>query len=488
MLSKKEAFDKALEIYNDYRLPDLRRLDRIDRALQPLIDNDGNPKGRIELPDDAPEILHRLTAESETNYLPLVLDTYAQIMIVDGYVTKSSGRDPWETWQRNKMDSRQTSLHRSVLAYGTAYASAVPGRTDAGEDYAATRLYSPRNMTAVYNDVEWDEWPVWALFVGATHWELFGPGESHRFGMEKHPQLFNNPLQQYVGDKYLTYLEPQEHDMDVPPIVRYQDRHYLADEKVLGIIEPLMTVQRRIDRTSANQMVAQQIAIFKQKYVVGWVPENEEEELKASLAKVHYLDMDPSEVQLGEWSATEIDPYINAGNQGRRDLAAIGQLPSQALGIDGISNISDATLAGLEAAKNRRAGTITTCIGESHEQLLRLYAHIDGNEEAARDFSSEVLWRELESRSYGGTIDGLVKLVGVGLPSEIAMEDVPGMTGQKLARVKRAMQREKIRSDILASRSAAAAPAAEQPGNRVDEPGLYSPPGAQENSSGAGEA
>lgn len=462
MLSKKDALEKALDIYNTYRLPEQRRLDRIDNALQPKVDENGLPKSRIELPDDAPPILQQLTVESETNYLPLLLDTYAQVMVVDGYITNNDegAREPWETWQRNRMDSRQTSLHRSALGYGTAYASAFPGRTAVGEDYAAVRLYSPRNMTAVYQDDEWDDWPVWSLIVTDQHWELMGEGETHIFGLER-----NSPVQgalgTYMGNRYLTYLEPREHDLGITPVVRYHDRHYLPDEKLLGIVEPLLTVQRRMDRTSANQMIAQQIAIFRQKYVVGWTPESEEEELKASLAKVHYLDMDPSEVQFGEWEATQIEPYITAGNQARRDFAAIGQLPAQSLGIDGISNISDATLAGLEAAKNRRAGTITTCLGESHEQLMRLFAAIDGNDVAARDYSSEVLWRDFESRSFGATVDGLQKLVAMGLPAEIAMEDVPGMSGQKLARVQRAMRREQgsaLLNDIRAAASAARNP------------------------------
>lgn len=454
MLSQKQALETAQMIYNEFRAPEQRRLNRIDEAIQPKVDEDGMPVSRLELPDDAPEILHRLAVEAETNYLPLLLDTYAQVMVVDGYLTKNDAGadDPWDTWIRNRMNSRQVPLHRSALAYGTAYASVVPGRTDDAKDVAAVRLYTPRNMTALYRDNEWDDWPEWALGVSDQHWSLIGPDEVHTFGVENYSARSGLPLPLTVGPRLslgsgnLQYIEGYEHDLQVTPVVRYRDRHYLPDERMLGIVEPLLTVQRRIDRTSANQMVAQQIAIFRQKYIVGWVPENEEEELKASLAKVHYLDMDPSEVELGEWEATQIEPYIAGGNQARRDFSALGQIPAQSMGIDGISNISDATLAGLEASKNRRAGTITTCLGESHEQLLRLFATISGNRAAATDFQSELLWRDFESRSFAQTVDGLVKLVtGVGLPPEIALEDVPGMTGAKLERVKKALARERTR-------------------------------------------
>jgi hypothetical protein len=86
----------------------------------------------------------------------------------------------------------------------------------------------------------------------------------------------------------------------------------------------------------------------------------------------------PADINIGELGEGKVDLEIR--NASIRDFAAIGQIPAQALGIDGISNISDATLAGLEAAKNREAGEITTSLGESHEQLLRLCAYIDGNE------------------------------------------------------------------------------------------------------------
>lgn len=465
MLSKKEALDKCLEIYNDYRAPEQRRLARIDAALHPALDSEGMPKPRLELPEDAPPLLHQLAAEAETNYLALLLETYSQTMHVDSYITKSDagGKDPWDTWQRNRMDSRQVSLHRSALAYSAAYASAIPGITDAGEDLAAVRLYTPKSMTALYQDEEWDDWPVWAVSFTSTHWTLIGDSEVHIFGREKTAPPTGANLSAYAGDRHLVYIQPSEHDLGVTPVVRYRDRHYLPGDKMLGIVEPLLPIQRRIDRTSANQMIAQQIAIFKQKYSIGWVPDSEEEEIKASIAKVLYLDRDPSEVQLGEWSATDIDPYINAGNQARRDFAATGQIPAQAMGIDGISNISDATLAGLEAAKNRRAGLITTSLGESHEQLMRLFATIDGNTAAAQDYGSEVVWRDFEARSFAQSVDGLVKLVGIGLPADIAMEDVPGMSGQRLKRIQAAMRVSRGREILQAALDRQSSAQAQQP-------------------------
>lgn len=458
MLSNQKALEQCLTIYNDFRVPEQRRLSRVDQALKPQVDENGLPRPRLELPDDAPELMAQLALEGETNYLALLLDTYSQVMIVDGYTSESDpdGVDPWKVWQRNRMDSRQIPLHRSALAYSAAYAVALPGRTRDGLGYPAVSVHSPKTLTALFSDDEVDDWPVWALAKVGSHFHMYDENTVYIFGLEHDRPGLVGGLTAPVAGRFLTFIESRPHDVGVTPVVRYRDRQYMEDDTVLGIIEPLLTVQRRIDRTSANQMMAQQLAIFKQKYSIGWTPKDDEEKFKASVAKMVYVDQDPSEVHLGEWDATPITPYLEAGNQARRDFAAIGQVPAQSMGIDGISNISDATLAGLEAAKNRRADVITTSLGESHEQLLRLFASLTGNQAAANDYSSEALWRDFEARSFAQTVDGLVKLVGIGYPQEVAMGDIPGMSPQKLRRIKEEMRKARGRETLLATRRAPA--------------------------------
>ena len=248
---------------------------------------------------------------------------------------------------------------------------------------------------------------------------------------------------------WLTYITTDAHNVGVCPVVRYRDRNLLAGEEQLGVVEPLLTISERINETTFQMMVAQYFQAFKQRYLIGWVPKSEKEELKAGAAVMWYLDKDPAEVKLGELESGSISPYIEARTSAIRDFAAIGQIPAQSLGVDGISNISDATLAGLEAAKNRESGEIQTSLGESHEQLLRLGAFIDGNMSASDDYASEIRWRDFEARSFAQTVDGIVKLSqGLGLPAEIALEDVPGFTGQKLDRAINAIRKQHGRAAL----------------------------------------
>jgi hypothetical protein len=243
-------------------------------------------------------------------------------------------------------------------------------------------------MTALYQDPEADEWPMLALGVDGSRVYLCstrscvtssasrtGPVRGRASGGGAGPRGRQSP----------DVHRREAHETGVCPVVRYRDRNLLAGEESLGIVEPLLMINERITEATFQALVTNYFQAFKQRYLIGWVPKSEQEELKSGAGTMWYLDEDPADINIGELDGGTVDLEIR--NASIRDFAAIGQVPAQALGIDGISNISDATLAGLEAAKNREAGEITTSLGESHEQLLRLCAYIDGNETAADDYN-----------------------------------------------------------------------------------------------------
>lgn len=455
-LSKKDALDAAREILLGQRVQEAVRLERIHNAMQPGYEFVPS----VQIPADAPSRMRELARKANTNYLPLLVKTFRQVMKADGYysASDSDAEEPWVWWQRNRMDSRQSGLVDGALTYGASYATALPGTYGRDKSGPAISVYSPREMTALYQDPNADEWPMLALGRDGWHVTLFDEEMEYKFGIEPGPATrYQEPDQERTplgfGTGALTFIEAEAHDLGVCPVVRYRDRNLLAGEESLGIVEPLLTINERITEVTFESLVIQYTQAFMQRYVLGWVPKNEEEELTAGAARAWYFDIDPKEITVGQLEAAKID--LTLRDASIRDFAAIGQIPAQALGIDGISNISDATLAGLEAAKNRESSEITTSLGESHEQLLRLCAYIDGNEAAAEDYNSELRWRDFEARSFATTVDGLGKLVTMlGLDPAIALEDVPGMTEQRLKRAVRSLETKRAR-DLLASRGQA---------------------------------
>lgn len=397
-----------------------------------------------------------LARKSQTNMLPLVLDVYSQSMKVDNYFAGDGQTvaPAWEWWQRNGMDARQTGIIRAAMRDGVSYATVLPAMTPGREvadrgSAAFIRGRSARQMTALYGEpLEWDpraggpvddDWPIMALEVRGPMIRLYDEEKVHFVGTKAQPQTtlgWRDPT--YMSVNNFEYIEGRSHGVGVCPVVRFRDRMLLDDEdETWGIIEPLIQIQERLDETTWEMLVAQYFTAFVQRYVVGWVPKSEEEALRQAASDTWFFGS--KDVKVDQFAAADLKGYLEARAAAIRDLASIGQVPPQNLGVDGISNISEATLAGLEAGKDRKSNEIETSLGESFEQVLRTCSHITGNAEAAGDFASEVKWRDATARSFAQTVDGLGKLATMlNVPYEALWEDIPGWTREKVLRVKKA--------------------------------------------------
>jgi hypothetical protein len=299
-------------------------------------------------------------------------------------------------------------------------------------------------MTAVYGErMVWDpthggpiddDWPLHALEVNGNMIRLYDESDVHFIGVKSQPHStlgWTDPS--YLRAENFRYIESRHHGIGVCPIVRYRDRVLLDGEEQLGVIEPLLAIQSRINETTFGMLVAQYFAAFKQRYIIGWTAKTEEESMRMKVNNVWtFADTD---VKVGELNETDLTRYIESKDSGLLDMSAIGQLPPHALGLTKVSNISDTTLAALESAKERKSDEITTSFGESHEQAFRLAAYIDGDTTAAADFASEVKWRDASARSYAATVDALGKLGQMlGVPDEFLWEFIPGWTRETVNR------------------------------------------------------
>ena len=410
----------------------------------------------VPVPQDATEAMKRMAARSETNLLPLVLDTFSQVMKVDNYLPSLGDGEhavdqksaaAWKWWQRNQLDARQTGLHRAALHYGVAYSAVLPamspGREAAG-DSVFWHPSSPRSMTAVYGErMVWnpktggpvdDDWPMHALEINGSMIRLYDESAVHFIGVKSQPHSalgWTDPSYLRAGN--FDYIESRDHGVGVCPIVRYRDKVLLDGEEQLGIIEPLLVLQSRINETTWGMLVAQYFAAFKQRYITGWLPKDESQALKMKVNNVWTFKDDT--VKVGELNETDLTRYIDSKKSAVMDMSAAAQLPPHAMGMDGISNISETTLAALEKAKSDKSSEIMTSLGESHEQAFRLAAYISGDTAGAEDFGSEVKWRDVSARAFAATVDGLGKLGEMlGVPDEILWEDIPGWTRTKVDR------------------------------------------------------
>ena len=412
----------------------------------------------IELPQDASEGLRELTRKSSTNFLPMLLDAHVRVLKVNGYLSKSDpGKSsPWVWWQRNRMDARQTTPHRNALKYGFSYATVLPANWGlSGASMPDIQTYSPRELSAVYNFRD-DEWPAYALLTRAESAVLFDGEMLYFFGVERPLKPWMVPAASTsYGMGEMVFLEARPHGFHNTPVIRFRDRYVDEASESHGVIEPLIHNQQRLDEMIAGMTITAKASAHRQRAVLGWVPQSEDEEIRSHPGSVIYLkgDIDPETgkpqpVDIKDLSETPLTSWDAAIRETKQDLFARAAVPITAAGVDGVSNVSAETLAALETEKARADIEHKASLGESHEQLFRACAFYDGNMIAAEDYASEARWEDFRPVSYTAVVDGISKLIPAGLPKEVAFSMLPGMTDQQLERINEAVRAQNAREAL----------------------------------------
>src|SRR5690606_34967635 len=125
IISDLKASAEALLEKRQGELPRLLR-------LQHYLDGDG---AGPYIPRSATEEFRELVQKAKSNWLPLVVEVSAQDCYVEGFRPEGSKPEEdtdepnplWKAWQSNRLDARQTHLHRDAIGYGCAYAVVLPG-------------------------------------------------------------------------------------------------------------------------------------------------------------------------------------------------------------------------------------------------------------------------------------------------------------------------------------------------------------------------
>lgn len=437
-----DAVDAARNIWAGPRVYEQTRLNFISAAVNPkrsyshYIDqpfaNLGVGYPTVEIAKDAPQVVRNLAWKARTNFLPLVLDVFSQVMKVDGYIEANGApSEVWDKcWQPNGLDARQAGIHRSALQFGASYASILPGSTA-----PVIKGFSPIEMTAIYEDPSIDDWPIMALEVRGPQIRLYDETSVYFIGLENFPISGLGATTLIPDQASWKFLEAREHGMGFCPIARFRDRMLLEGEEQFGIVEPLIDIQRRIDETTFGMLTAQYYAAFKQRYVTGWVPQSEQEAIKAAVGD--FMAFQDPNVKVGSTDATDLNGYIESKNSALSDMSAIAQVPASALGNSSASmrNVSPEAVASNDSGQDRKGSEIKTSFGETWELVLRTAAMLAGDSTAAADTSSQVRWRDMSTTSPGAIVDALGKMQQMlGIPAEMLWERVPGWTDQDQAR------------------------------------------------------
>jgi hypothetical protein len=243
------------------------------------------------------------------------------------------------------------------------------------------------------------------------------------------------------------------------------------------VIEPVLPILRRVDQDLFDRLIVQRFGAWKVRYIAGMAkPQGTDPNAEAiRLSLMDFLVSPDKDTKFGTLDASDIKPFIEAGDADLRMLAAVTQTPPHhLLGLS--SNLQAEALAAAESGLQRKSADFKMNAGEGHEQVARLVAIIDGNPEEARATDMQVRWRDTESRSLTQAADALGKIaVQLKVPVEMLWERLPGWSDQDSDRAKAIIETGGIDqllaeiSGALAADQAAAEAAAKGPENQTDQ-------------------
>ena len=402
------------------------RLDWIDRWYRWDPDD-------IKLPRSATPELRALRGLSRVPWLGHVVTSTAQCMYVDGYRSTLDpvGRPedaepdgPWRVWLANGWDQRQTAVHRAMLAYGHAYATALPGEDFQGSPMPVLRGVSPRQMWAAYEDPADDDWPKYAMRVIRS-------GDTGSLVQVFDDQFIYTVTERVgVGSDVSPYTvdDVMSHGAGVCPVVRYANQLDL-DGRTPGEVEPHIPLASRINKTSYDRMLTQHFNSWKVRTIAGMSEPDTEENVIRERLKLRQDDLlvaeDP-DTKFGTLDETQLGGFIAAHEADIEALAAVTQTPTHEL-TGKLINVSAEGLAMIRASQMQKVTERQKSAGRSHAQLLRLAAALAGDTKHAEDITGRVTWQDTSIRSMAQAVDALVKLAAIGVPHEALWGRVPGV-------------------------------------------------------------
>ncbi|MBQ0949237.1 MULTISPECIES: phage portal protein [unclassified Streptomyces] len=428
---------------------DEARLERIDRFIRGKHDDP-------YMPPQADDEYKLLAKRAVSNWMPLLIGTPAQALYVDGFrpgraeglpVELSSKSPAWSHWQRSRMDARQAAVYRGALGFGHSFV--LTEKTKKG---VISKGLSAKKTAALYEDPANDDEPYAALTV--VSWPK---GEARGKA-----RMWDARREYWVTFKSLADLDSVRvgssklHGSSECPVTRFAAQVDL-EGRTIGVVEPMIPLQNRINQTIFDLLVAQTYTSHEVRYATGmappllmeWVDEQGNVTTDPELAvdsrpklgpdgnpmpapinhnARRFLFAEDPDVKFGSLPAGPITPLIESVDMSIRHLAAISQTPPHHL-LGQIANLSAEALLAAETALSRKITEFQSLFGESWERVFRIAAEMDGHDEGFDDYAGEVQWRDMESRSLAQAADALGKLrEQLGIPARGLWKRVPGVT------------------------------------------------------------
>ncbi|MEU0670353.1 phage portal protein [Streptomyces lavendulocolor] len=368
----------------------------------------------------------RLLRQARSNYVGLIVDATAERMQIDGFRlgdAETGDDEVWRIWQANNLDADSDLIITEAVKTGRAFVLVAPNPADpttpvvtAEDATQAIVAYRPgsRRERAAGLKAWTDDW------TGLLMATLYLPDALYKFQAEKPKQGLQATIR-WAARETKSEPWPAPNPLRVVPLVEIPNRPDLLGE-AHSEIEDVLDIQDRINKTLIDRMMAQEFSAFRQRWATGYeLPEDEDgqpiEPFKAAVDRLWVAE--DSAVKFGEFSATDLGPYLAAVDADVQHMAARTRTPAQYL-LGQLSNVNGETLKATESGLVSKVKQRQRPIGEGKEEAVRLYLKAAGDD---RDLSRiETIWHNPEFRTEGELVDALLKMSTLGVPHEALWE------------------------------------------------------------------
>lgn len=429
---------------------DADRLEEIDKY-------DRGDHAKPYMPQNADDEYRLLAQRSISNWMPLLVSTPAQSLYVDGFrpgkgkkADSAINSPEWKHWQRSRLDARQLAVTRGALKFGHSFV--LTEKTKKG---IISKGLSAMKTAALFEDPANDDTPYAVLTIVKNP-----TGDKKTNGKAR---LWDGQFEYVVYfdaisvDPKIVVSTRQKHGASECPVTRFTASVDL-EGRTLGVIEPMMALQDRINQTVFDLLVAQTYGSFKVRTATGMAPPLQMEPVfgnpddpteitdykpkldsrgnpvpqAVNLNARRFLFAEDSEVKFGSLDETPLGGFIESIDMSIRHLSSISQTPPHYL-LGQMANLSAEALNAAEIALQRKVQEFRVGFGESWERVFRLAAELAGELSSADDFEGEVIWRDMENKSLAQSADALGKLGDqLDIPKRGLWPRVPGVTQGEL--------------------------------------------------------
>lgn len=361
-------------------------------------------------------VLQRL---ARTPWMKLMVKTFSQQLIVDGYHKDGaieSDTTAWQTWLMNDMPSQQFSINTAVLQFGYTYLRVTEGISPVdGSTMAVMKAVSPKRVFALYEDPYADEFPQYVLEkMPDFTWRWWLPNGDYY-------ALTLTGMKFQIG-------ELEQNDYGRVPFVRFVNEIDL-DGRCWGEIEPYIDLAARIDKTAFDRLLVQHFNSFKVRWATGLEQADKPEDVEQDKIRLGHEDLlisSEATAKFGTLDETLMDGFISAYAADLQAFVAVLQLPPNLIGQ--VINVAADSLDAARRQTYQKLFEKQTIMGAKYGQALRLVAHIEGREEDATDFLARVHWQDPEVKSLAQFADAWGKIVSqLGVPKWAAWAKIPGV-------------------------------------------------------------